>query len=113
MVEYGVAALAMAFSANVISSTRNLFRSFSLSEEETRLIYNHRRDRPGRLKSFVDWLDNSRWREVLIIGDKPRRRPTSARYLAIKNEDELRQLFQPGERIFGCGNIAGLPLSLV
>jgi len=113
LVQCGGAEMAMAFSANDIISTKILFRSLCWTEQETRLIYNHRKDRPGRLKSFVGWLDNSSWREVLIIGDKPRRRPTSARYLAIKNENELRQLFQPGERIFGCGNIAGLPLSLV
>jgi len=108
----GGAEVAMAFSANDIASTRTLFRSLLWPEEETRLIYNHRADRPGRFKSFVDWLGNSHWREVLIIGDKPRMRPGSARYLKIKNEKEFLQLFQPGDRVFGCGNIAGLPLSL-
>jgi poly-gamma-glutamate synthase PgsB/CapB len=106
------AEVAMAFSANDISSTRALFRSLMWSEEETRLIYNHRADRPGRFRSFVDWLGNSHWREVLIIGDKPRMRPGSAQYLKIKNEKEFLRLFQPGDRVFGCGNIAGLPLSL-
>ncbi len=112
VVNCGGAELAMAFSANDISSTRTLFRSLMWSEEETRLIYNHRADRPGRFRSFVDWLGNSHWREVLIIGDKPRVRPGSAQYLKIKNEKEFLRLFQPGDRVFGCGNIAGLPLSL-
>jgi hypothetical protein len=106
------AEVAMAFSANDIASTRTLFQSLSWSEEETRLVYNHRRDRPGRLRSFVHWLENSRWREVLIIGDKPRIRPGSARYMKIKNAAGLLRLFRPGDRIFGCGNTAGLPLSL-
>jgi len=112
VINYAGAELAMAFSANDISSTRTLFRSLSWSKQETRLIYNHRADRPGRFRSFVDWLDNRPWREVLIIGDKPGKSTTSARYMKIKNKDELLCLFKPGERIFGCGNIAGLPLSL-
>ena len=112
VISCGGAEVAMAFSANDIASTRILFRSLSWSEEETRLVYNHRRDRPGRLRSFVHWLDNSRWREVLIIGDKPRIRPGFARYMKIKNAGGLLRLFQPGDRIFGCGNTAGLPLSL-
>ena len=108
----GGAELAMAFSANDIASTRVLFHSLKWSPHETRLIYNHRADRPGRFSSFVGWLSQSHWREVLIIGDRPPKEPGSARYLKIKNEQGLMRLFQPGDRIFGCGNIAGLPLSL-
>lgn len=108
----GGAEVAMAFSVNDIASTRALFHSLKWTPDETRLIYNHRADRLGRLRSFVDWLIQSRWREVLIIGDRPRKNPGSARYLKIKNEQGLMRLFQPGDRIFGCGNIAGLPLSL-
>ena len=111
------AEVALAFAANDIASTRVLFNSLNWSPDETRLIYNHRADRPGRLKSFKDWLSRSRWREVIIIGDKPRKefarkKFSGARYLSIKNEQALLRLFQPGDRIFGCGNIAGLPLSL-
>jgi poly-gamma-glutamate synthase PgsB/CapB len=108
----GGAEVAMAFSANDITSTRELFRSLLWTPGETRLIYNHRADRPGRLRSFVHWLSQSQWREVLIIGDRPGMRPASAHYVDIKNEQGLRRLFQPGDRIFGCGNIAGIPLSL-
>ena len=102
----------MAFSANDIRSTRTLFRSLSWSEEETRLIYNHRMDRPARFRSFLDWLNNSRWREVLVIGDKPKMKHCSARYLHIKSAESLLRLFKPGDRVFGCGNIAGLPMAL-
>ena len=108
----GGAEVAMAFSANDIASTRALFHSLKWSPGETRLIYNHRTDRPGRFRSFVGWLSQSRWREVLIIGDRPRKNPGSTRYLKIKDEQGLMRLFQPGDRIFGCGNVAGLPLSL-
>ncbi|MGA9573945.1 MAG: hypothetical protein WBS20_08370, partial [Lysobacterales bacterium] len=100
------AEVAMAFSANDISSTRELFRSLRWSTDETRLVYNHRQDRPARLRSFADWFRQSYWREVLIIGDKPLRCSASARYMDIKNEQALLQLFKPGDRVFGCGNIA-------
>lgn len=109
---YAGAEVAMAFSVNDIASTRSLFRSLLWPEEETRLIYNHRADRPARFQSFVDWLNNSRWREVLLIGDRPRMGLASARYMKIKNEAGLLRLFRPGDKIFGCGNVAGLPLSL-
>ncbi|MGB5488405.1 MAG: hypothetical protein WBN06_13515, partial [Lysobacterales bacterium] len=108
----GGAEVAMAFAINDITSTRNLFRSLMWPKSETRLIYNHRADRPGRFQSFIEWLSQAHWREVLIIGDKPRKRCGSARYLRIKDEQELLRLFQPGDRVFGCGNIAGIPLSL-
>ncbi len=106
---YAGAELAMAFAANDISSTRRLFRSLSWSKEETRLIYNHRADRPERFKSFIHWLTHSPWREVLIIGDKPKIKLSACRYLKLKNEKNLKALFLPGDRIFGCGNISGLP----
>jgi poly-gamma-glutamate synthase PgsB/CapB len=112
VVNKGGSELALAFSANDISSTRTLFRSLSWSEEETRLIYNHRMDRPERFKSFLDWLNNTRWREVLIIGDKPRMKHCSARYLQVRSAESLLRLFKPGDRVFGCGNIAGLPMAL-
>ncbi len=106
------AEVAMAFSANDISSTRVLFKSLTWSEQDTRLLYNHRRDRPARLRSFISWMSGSPWKDVLIIGDKPRKPPASAQYLDITSAEGLRQVFEPGDRVFGCGNIAGLPLSL-
>jgi hypothetical protein len=106
------ASVAMAFSANDIASTRRLFESLSWPEEDTRLIYNHRKDRPGRFESFLGWLEKGRWREVLIMGDRPYRRRWSARYVRISNADGLLRLFRPDDLIFGCGNIAGVPLEL-
>jgi hypothetical protein len=106
------AEVAMAFSANDITSTRELFRTLTWSPAETRVIYNHRADRPGRLRSFVDWLGQMPWREVMIIGDRPHQRHRFARYIEVENGQGLLRQFQPGDRIFGCGNIAGLPLSL-
>jgi poly-gamma-glutamate synthase PgsB/CapB len=112
VVNRGGAKLAMAFSANDVASTMSLFRSLQWKEEETRLIYNHRLDRPGRFRSFTDWLDRSHWQEVLIIGDRPLNRFFHSRYHKARDEEGLIQLLHPGERFFGCGNIAGVPLSL-
>jgi poly-gamma-glutamate synthase PgsB/CapB len=108
----GDAEWALAFSANDLVSTRTLFQSLNWPKEVTRLVYNHRRDRPGRLKSFAQWLDDSDWREVLIIGDKPRLRIGNTSYRKIRSKEKLLRLFRPGDRVFGCGNIAGLPLAL-
>ena len=110
--QHGGAELAMAFSVNDIASTRAVFSSLDWSEADTRLIYNHRHDRPERVKSFVTWLSHSHWQEVLIVGDKPRMRLDFGRYMKIKNTESLLNLFQPGDKVFGCGNIAGLPLAL-
>ena len=112
VVNHAGAELAMAFSVNDIACTRAVFGSLNWPEKDTRLVYNHRYDRPERLKSFVSWLRDSPWRQVLIIGDKPRLRLDFARYMKIKNTESLLKLIQPGDRIFGCGNIAGLPLAL-
>lgn len=112
IVEHGGAELAMAFSVNDLASTRALFRSLRWPEEKTRLVFNHRADRPGRLDAFAGWLRGGRWREVLLIGDRPRRRPAGARYLQPGGRAGLLQLFRPGDRVFGCGNIAGLPMDL-
>lgn len=113
IIEHTGAMLAMAFSVNDITSTRALFKSLQWTEQETRLVYNHRADRPARLKSFMGWLNQSAWKEVLIIGDRPLKRTGKASYRKIRDKAELLALLQPGERVFGCGNIAGLPMTLV
>lgn len=113
VVRCGAAELAMAFSANDIVSTRSLFKSLQWAESDTRLIYNHRRDRPARLKSFIDWLNLPNWREVIMIGDRPPARLGSSFYQRVKDKADLLQLLAPGERFFGCGNISGIPVSLV
>lgn len=112
VVEHAGAELAMAFSVNDITSTRGLFRSLRWPKEDTRLVFNHRRDRHARFRSFTDWLKHPAWRDVLVIGDRPTSLPPTARFLGIRDANSLLGQFRPGEKIFGCGNIAGLPLSL-
>ncbi len=106
------AEVAMAFTANDIKSTRALFGTLGWKEEETRIVYNHRSDRSARLKSFAAWMGDPKWRDVLIIGDKPGIRMGSVPYLKIKSAVSLLRIIDPGDRVFGCGNVAGLPLEL-
>ena len=105
--------LALAFSVNDIASSQALFESLDWCKPDTRILYNHRADRPARLRSFLEWLNDSAWREVTIIGDRPLMRTGIARYRKIRHGAQLLGLFKPGERIFGCGNIAGVPMTLL
>ncbi len=104
------AKVAIAFTANDVKSTQALFRSLLWKEEETTLLYNHRSDRPGRLNSFLSWISRANWRDVIIMGHKPKVTIKKARYQKIKNNVELQKLFYPGDQIFGCGNVSGIPL---
>lgn len=112
MVRHRGADWALAFTANDRDSTQSLFESLAWPEDGTRLVYNHRGDRPLRLKSFSDWLSQRPWKDVLIVGDRPAVRPGTARYRNLRDARELLALGRPGERLFGCGNCAGLPLEL-
>ena len=112
VLEHGGAEFAMAFTVNDIASTRSLFGALDWQEPDTRLVYNHRADRPGRLRSFRAWLEQRPWREVLIVGDHPLAWKGAGRYLKLANGNELLHLLRPGDRAFGCGNVAGLPLAL-
>jgi hypothetical protein len=109
----GGAELALAFSVNDIASSQALFESLQWRKQDTRIVFNHRADRPARLRSFLGWLNDSAWRDVTIIGDRPLMRTGRARYVKIRNRTQLTDMFRPGERVFGCGNIAGVPLALV
>jgi len=103
------AEVALAFSANDIQSTRALFDSLGWSVGRTRLLYNHRADRPGRLQSFRAWIEEVPWREALITGARPLRRLQRVQYVKLDEKKGLAALLQEGDRLFGCGNIAGLP----
>jgi hypothetical protein len=108
----GPVELAMAFAANDVTSTRNLFESLRWSPEDTRLLYNHRSDRPARWRSFRGWLSPLPWREVIIMGDRPLRKPAGARHERRRDLNALLGSFASGDRVFGCGNLVGLPLTL-
>ena len=112
VVERDGVSMAMAFAANDLASTRALFDSLGWAEADTRLVYNHRVDRPGRFRSFRGWIANGGWRDVALIGDRPPGRLGGLRFHHVSNANQLQQLFDRGDRVFACGNMAGLPHSL-
>ena len=103
---------ALAFAANDLASSRDLFHSLDWPQEATRVVYNHRRDRPLRLRSFLPWLSSGRWREVWLVGDRPAAWTARLPYRRLRSVQQLLDGCAPGDRVFGCGNIAGLPLGL-
>lgn len=105
--------IALAFTANDVTSTAALFKSLRWDAEDTLLMFNHRADRIGRLQSFAGWLNGTKWRDVLVTGDKPGRYLSSGKFLNVKQPEALLEFFKPGDKIFGCGNVAGLPMQLV
>lgn len=112
LARHGDAEIALAFSANDLSSTQTLFESLGWDRADTRLVYNHRMDRPGRLRAFAGWMDPAEWREALIVGDRPPLGLSKVPYTKAGAGRRLADLLQAGERYFGCGNIAGLPLNM-
>lgn len=106
------AQLAVAFTANDLHSTQSLFNSLFWREEETTLLYNHRADRPKRLNSFLSWIHQANWKKAIVIGHKPNRSIRKITYQRVRHQQDLRKLFKPGEKILGCGNIAGIPLEM-
>jgi hypothetical protein len=112
VVGHGGAEWALAFAANDVQSTRALFRGLGWARRETRLVYNHRADRPLRLRSFRGWLGDEGWREVILVGDRPLRRVRGAAWHRVRRPAELLARYRAGDRVFGCGNVAGLPLAL-
>lgn len=113
VVEVSGEKLAFAFSANDISSTVHLFDLLDWDISETVFLYNHRKDRYGRLGSFKEWILGNPWSSVCIIGDRPLSPWTWRYFVKCGNLAELLP-FQGGSgRIFGCGNVAGLPLDFI
>ena len=93
VIDCGGTELALAFSVNDIASSRALFESLAWRKQDTRILYNHRADRPARLKSFLGWLNDTAWRDAIIIGDRPLMRTGSARFVRISNKAGLPGLF--------------------
>ena len=108
------AQLAFAFSANDPESSLSLFRSLGWAAKRTDLLYNHRTDRPARLKEFARRVFLAlNWRQLLIVGDKPWPLPKGMVYLNPSGPAKLRGLLASRRRVFGCGNVKGLPLGLL
>ena len=106
----GNGVLAFAFAANDLESTAGLFTSLGWNKKETSILFNNRRDRPGRLKAFEPWLCNEQWGGVFICGAHPLRLIRGAKWIYFRNREEIISFVEKRGLVFGCGNIAGLPI---
>jgi hypothetical protein len=105
--------LAFAFSANDITSTISLFEMLHWDIQETIVLFNHRKDRSRRLKAFKSWILEKNWKGLYITGDRPVLPWTWKYFRSSSDMNEFLRFFGEGKKIFGCGNIAGLPLKYV
>ena len=108
----GDGALASAFAANDPASSEELWGSLGWYRGDTVLWYHHRRDRSGRLEAFLPWFHRG-WKEVWLTGALPWRPVAGAQILGNPPPEEMERRLGAGLRVFGCGNVAGLPLALL
>jgi len=106
----GNGVLAFAFAANDLESTAGLFTSLGWNKKETSILFNNRRDRPGRLKAFEPWLCNEQWGGVFTCGAHPLRLTRGARWIYFRYREEIISLAEIRALVFGRGNIAGLSI---
>lgn len=106
----GKGMLASAFSANEPESTESLFQSTGWERKETTVLYNSRKDRVARLRSFLPWLSDHSWKRVAVTGSRPLFLPSGAEFLSLRDFGELGAFVASEGKVFGCGNVAGVPL---
>lgn len=106
----GKGMLASAFSANEPESTESLFQSTGWERKETTVLYNSRKDRVARLRSFMPWLSEHSWKRVAVTGSRPLFLPSGAEFLSLRDFGELGAFVASEGKVFGCGNVAGVPL---
>ena len=112
VIREGGGVLAQAFSANDVQSAAGIWESLGWEARETVLLYNHRPDRPARLKSFTAWAKNLPWMGMCLMGpfgfglfDR-----VSLERVRISTAEDLRRFVGEKKRVFGCGNVAGVPI---
>lgn len=113
ILDFGRSLLAVAFSANDLESTEILFQNTGWKRSETTLLFYNRRDRASRLRSFRKWIFSDQWKGTIIVGDRPLLLPKHAEYVDVNNVGSLKELIMENERVFGCGNVIGMPLDLL
>jgi hypothetical protein len=109
----GEGKLASAFSANDPESTESLFQLTGWERKETTVLYNSRKDRVARLRSFLPWLSGHSWKRVAVTGSRPLFLPSGAAFLPLQNSGELCAFVASEGKVFGCGNVAGVPLEFL
>ena len=115
LIESGGGILAQAFSANDPESTAKLWESLGWVATEVVLLYNHRSDRPARLESFLPWAESLPWKERFMMGPPAFRfcRPVPLQRVRLSCADDLGRFIAGKKRVFGCGNVAGVPMSFL
>jgi hypothetical protein len=102
--------LAFAFSANDLESTHNLWQSLKWESKDTTLWFNHRKDRRMRLSVMRNFIVSRTWKQVILTGPYPLGAGFDFTYLGF--EPAERVISRLGEKTFGMGNIAGLPIEI-
>ncbi len=105
--------LASAFSANDTESTEELFRTTGWTREETSLLYNSRGDRFARLHSFLPWFRSFSWKGVFLTGKRPLFLPAGMTAISVKDLKSFEKFISASGQVFGCGNVAGMPLDFL
>jgi len=114
---------ANAFSANDPISTKIMLEKTlsSLGEERPLIgLFNHRKDRFFRARSFVGFVREVSFDRLFLIGDKlcrphrffPNSTDLSAIHRAAPLWERIQREIEGGSVIFGFGNIAGIALKL-
>ena len=102
--------LASAFSANDVESTEELFLSTGWKRNETTVLFNSRKDRISRFRTFLPWLIANGWRRVYVAGAGPWILPKGLKRLRVEDGEAIRETVRRERQVFGCGNVAGAPL---
>jgi hypothetical protein len=113
VIPLGDSELAAAFSANDLATTKLLFASLEWKMEETTILFNSRRDRPERLKAFLPWLRQPGWKRVLFMGARLLYPRKGIKYISISSIADVEELLKREKKVFGCGNVAGMPLAFL
>ena len=102
--------LARAFEANDPASTRQALEALRWPPRECTLWFHNRPDRPGRFEAFES-LAKAPWKRQILTGAHPFRRIPEWEFLGNPEVEEMLSLLEG--KIFGCGNVKGLPLELL
>jgi hypothetical protein len=100
--------IAWAFSSNDPDTARDLFSSLGWEPEQTAILFNHRSDRPERFGSHAGFLKTLPWKTVRVTGDRPFL-PSGFRFRQTGTPQEMDTFASLSGRVFGCGNVRGLP----
>lgn len=101
--------IAWAFSSNDPDTAKMLFGSLGWESADTVLLFNHRKDRPSRLISHLPWIQGQPWKEIRVMGDRPLH-PFGFQYEDLDTPGKISSFVSRHFKVFGCGNIRGLPL---